>query len=58
MVFCTEEGGGGERVEGLGLRLILECGLRSSREGEKPGLISRTATGNRGYGLFRYTKIS
>ena len=27
------------------------------REGEKRGLISSTATGNRGYRLFRYTKI-
>ena len=52
-------GGGGEKAEvgGFDLPLIHEYSLRSSREGEKRGLISRTAAGNRGYCLLRYTKI-
>ena len=47
---------GGE-VGGFDLPLILQYSLRSSSEEEKRGLISRTAAGNRGYCLFRYTKI-
>ena len=39
------------------LPLILQYSLRSSSEEEKRRLISRTAAGNRGYRLFRYTKI-
>ena len=48
--------GGGE-VGVFDLPLILQYSLRSSSEEEKRGLISRTAAGNRGYCLFRYTKI-
>ena len=48
--------GGGE-VGVFDLPLILEYSLRSSSEEEKRGLISRTAADNRGYCLFRYTKI-
>ena len=48
---------GGGKVGGFDLPLIHEYSLRSSREGEKRGLISRTAAGNRGYCLLRYTKI-
>ena len=50
-------GGGGGGGWGLRFALIHEYSLRSSREGEKRGLISRTAAGNRGYCLLRYTKI-
>ena len=49
--------GGRGKVGGFDLPLIHEYSLRSSREGEKRGLISRTAAGNRGYCLLRYTKI-
>ena len=60
MFFFLGGGGGGGKKAGVGgfdLPLIHEYSLRSSREEEKCGLISRTAAGNRGYCLLRYTKI-
>ena len=57
LFFFFWGGEGKAEVEGFDLPLIHEYSLRSSREGEKRGLISRTAAGNRGYCLLRYTKI-